>query len=185
MRRRLFALCSALSLLASVFTCAIWARSHWTGDELRWGWKHGVVWVWTPKDYLQIGLFLGDCSDEPAAFYGLKHSPSPIIRPFNTFGLMEIDPPDKLVTWEWGGFAWYSIQHPKTGNVQAQAVAPFWSIAAVTALLPLAWIILRLRSRWRERQQNRLGVCPACGYDIRATPDRCPECGTTIPALTS
>ena len=38
-----------------------------------------------------------------------------------------------------------------------------------------SWLLWRAR---RAIRQEKEGYCRSCGYDLRASPDRCPECGT-------
>jgi hypothetical protein len=56
--------------------------------------------------------------------------------------------------------------------------APFFSLFVWSAL-PAYW---RFGLPWVAARQGRRrrGCCPTCGYDLRATPERCPECGTVM-----
>jgi hypothetical protein len=55
---------------------------------------------------------------------------------------------------------------------------PFWQLFLLFLVLPARWVQLE----HRRRVKSRVGVCSECGYDLRATPERCPECGAIPPS---
>ena len=62
------------------------------------------------------------------------------------------------------------------GSMLWNLVVPYWMITSVALLLPAVRLKAWRRDR-RMRRRTARGLCPRCGYDLRATPQRCPECG--------
>ena len=61
---------------------------------------------------------------------------------------------------------------------QGRGGCPYWFLFVLTATLPTVWFI---RHR-RNVRMKRAGKCKSCGYDLRASGEKCPECGSPLPA---
>ena len=96
---------------------------------------------------------------------------------------------------------WHSTGYYRLNSSASLKIAPFWRrrfvfahaspsagqdlfiltaphvVWAMLFALPGAGIMAVQR---RRRRRNARGLCPNCGYDLRATPDRCPECGIQV-----
>jgi hypothetical protein len=70
-------------------------------------------------------------------------------------------------------FRYYSASFP---GVSFRLLSFPHAFAIAILLIPQTVTVIRLRRRYRIIAAS---LCPACGYDLRATPDRCPECGAS------
>jgi hypothetical protein len=66
--------------------------------------------------------------------------------------------------------------NPKYARDTLWAGFPDWIPLILVLILPVTCV-----HRWRKvRNRSAAAQCSKCGYDLRATPDRCPECGEIV-----
>jgi hypothetical protein len=81
--------------------------------------------------------------------------------------------------------SWNNVMTDESGAEQdcghlAELYVPFTWPLALLAVLPSLWLLSRGRKIARQYYTRRAGCCAVCGYDLRASSGRCPECGAQI-----
>ena len=74
--------------------------------------------------------------------------------------------------WEASGMWWLSA-----GRLPGTDLDLELALMLIFAVLPALYLFFMVRPRLVRRRRAGEGLCPSCGYDLRATPERCPECG--------
>jgi len=178
---------AAFSTLLFVLTTAIWGRTLFATDEISAA-PHSRVWdlrVRSSGDFVHASIDVVHRPHEALVGNPFNVGPSPIF----VFGEVSVEHvslsrmPQGLGSWVWWD---HYIDQPAFGGAYEVWRVQFrpWVPIIPTMIVPLIW----LRRSLARRRAWRAGRCTQCGYDLRATPGRCPECGAVpnaaAPAVT-
>ena len=173
--------CAAFILWATSFGRTLYIESQWTtADKTEYGpmpieWKlrlaiaHGSAFLQSSEDHLPNYL------DPSTGRLSTVKSGWPTIK---------LDREDHAIpahpwrTFLSGGWLLISDRFRMSDHwfVERVVLIPCWTVVPLLGFTPAAYALVRfLRSR-----RKVAGRCIRCGYDLRASNDRCPECGTPI-----
>ncbi len=177
MKRHLFnVLAGASHFVLCLTTVVIWIRSYWVGEfsclilarhqnsrlsALTAGFVTGdgfirfdVDWVDYGPKYTDLQKVYNDCYPSGVSIH-YEREPSP----------------EWLINSE--RYHFLNFYFERILGATFRFTFPCWLASLVFAIAPCAVALKRQTVRHRLRSS----LCLACGYDLRATPNRCPECG--------
>jgi len=160
LRRKLFNFAAAVSLVLCVATLLLTRGSYSIEsrdvvDAENFRWHSGWLDLWRVK--VEVGtltLWRETLKHDGLADYS---GPDPQLREFQHLGVRYKSSPRYSLT-------------------EIEVTIRLWLLCVLFAFLPSMFVIRRMRSRRLVLRRR----CMRCGYDLRATPERCPECGTAV-----
>ena len=179
---------AVLSLLVCIASVCLWVRGHVLYDRCQWtGIEHGnKSWRWLIDNFDGEFLFAREVcnfdTNANAQRYARLHPHLP--------GFQHWASDLRLLgrTWTYNqswfnriGFNVRVVTFKPLGNspsiAHSQSLCiPCWFAVIMTAAPVALWIYCFIKGRKRPQT----GTCLGCGYDLRATRDRCPECGKAV-----
>jgi hypothetical protein len=171
-RSKLFASLAAISFVCFIASISLWVRSRSSSDMLFWSDKNNgqMIWIFWWSGELVIHHLSGNVS------WGLSsgfHFNNAIYPDVPMFGAENWNGWYHSIAGAGCGHLFAVLPNPRSNYADTVLALPFRLITALTAILPAIAAM-----QFLKRRALGQGLCAHCGYDLRATPDRCPECGS-------
>jgi hypothetical protein len=181
MKRRLLNLLTALSLLLFAAAVVLWVRSYWRYDQVNWFSADNGLCLASGDGVFAV--MFGPNYKGPGAVQwppGWRYRNYAALGPDGLPGQIQIASHRRLKRLN---LAYDANRLVAAGEGPAYYSShrfyfPHWLALLILAAVPAS-------RAWRARRRRRTiaaGRCARCGYDLRATPGRCPECGTATSA---
>src|SRR4051794_28508084 len=176
MKRKLFTVLASASAVLCIALGVLCVRSYWVSDT----WERDVPGGGVGRVGVGSGRGRGlwvRISSPATAGVTFDRAPG-----YHAIKLASATMGTGPATWSFAGFRWSNVQFTLARSsptiVMQDFTVPDWALVFATGALPALWLL----ARWRQGRRTTSGCCPSCRYHLRATPNRCPECGA-VPAM--